>query len=156
MLSTYAASVLCLQNFKNLASNSNLESAITSCHKSNTSGTSSARRAFPRMLTRWQPLYMPLHHKMSRSFKVSLGLVNFYRRFLTNLVALFRPLHLLLWDGNKWERRQEQLDAFTACKHLGTSAPVLVHFQSGKPVCLSCDVSPYCIAAVPAHKDADD
>lgn len=84
-----------------------------------------------------------------------LGLVNFYRRFLPNLSSLLRPLHLLLCEGKKWEWGQDQQDAFTACKHLVTSAPVLVHFNPAKPVCLSCDASPYGIGAVLAHKDTE-
>lgn len=84
-----------------------------------------------------------------------LGLVNFYRRFLPNLSSLLRPLHLLLCEGKKWEWGPLQQDAFTACKHLVTSAPVLVHFNPARPVCLSCDASPYGIGAVLAHKDAD-
>ena len=84
-----------------------------------------------------------------------LGLINFYRRFLPNLSGLLRPLHLLLTDGKKWEWKKDQEEAFNASKHLVASAPVLVHFDPEKPVCLSCDASPYGIGAVLAHREAD-
>lgn len=36
-----------------------------------------------------------------------------------------------------------------------TSAPVLVHFDPEKPVGLSCEVSPYGVRALFAHREAD-
>lgn len=47
---------------------------------------------------------------------------------LSIFIVISFPLHLLLCDRKKWQRGQQQPDAFTACKHLVTRAPVLVHF----------------------------
>ena len=83
-----------------------------------------------------------------RSF---LGVVNYYCKFLPNLSSLLAPLHQLLQHGVKWKWGKPQQNAFQEAKQQLTSKCLLVHFDPGKPLLLSCDASPYGVGAVLSH-----
>ena len=85
-----------------------------------------------------------------------LGLVNYYHKFLPNLSSTLSPLHRLLRKGTKWNWTQNQQIAFDKVKVLLQSDPLLVHFDSTKPLLVYADVSPYGVGAVLAHKMPDN
>ncbi|KAL1416979.1 hypothetical protein MTO96_027277 [Rhipicephalus appendiculatus] len=92
----------------------------------------------------------PRNKKEHQSY---LGLISFYRRFLPNLSAHLQPLQMVLGDGQLWAWKKEQEVAFQHSKELINKAPVLVHFDTAKPVVLTVDASPYGVGAVLAHRD---
>ena len=87
----------------------------------------------------------PTNVTQLRSF---LGMVNYYGKFLPNLATVLAPLHLLLRRGHRWIWGHAQSTAFTECKRLLTSVPVLAHFSGDKELTLECDASPYGLGAV--------
>ena len=80
-----------------------------------------------------------------------LGMINYYHRFLRNLSSVLAPLHQLLQHGNKWQWGPSQQEAFEKSKMMLQSSHVLVHFDPGLPMRVSCDASPYGIGAVLSH-----
>ncbi|KAM7307306.1 uncharacterized protein ISCGN_010942 [Ixodes scapularis] len=93
--------------------------------------------------------------KSKKELQSYLGLIIFYRRFLPNPSTHLEPLHRLLRDGQQWAWKKEQDLAFQHSKELVVKAPVLVHFDSAKPVVLTVDVSPYGVGAVLSHRGQD-
>ena len=87
--------------------------------------------------------------------KSFLGMLNYYSKFLPNLSTLLAPLYKLLHKKMSWQWDKAQQEAFCKAKELLILSPVLVHFDSAKPLGLSCDASPYGIGAVLSHKLAD-
>ena len=65
------------------------------------------------------------------------------------------PLHILLRKGTPFEWKPEQEKAFVKAKQLLLTDDVLVHYDSTKPLVVSCDASPYGLRAVLAHKMPD-
>ena len=84
-----------------------------------------------------------------------LGLINYYHKFLPNLSTVLAPLHALLRKGAVWTWSKAQVKAFQQVKEVLQSSLLLVHFDSQKPVILSCDASPYGLGAVLAHQMPD-
>jgi hypothetical protein len=92
--------------------------------------------------------------KTYREVQVFLGFANFYRRFIANFSGIARPLTSLLKGSNKgkktglfeWGEAQEQ--AFQELKTAFTSAPMLRHFDPGKPIHLETDASVFAIASI--------
>ena len=80
-----------------------------------------------------------------------LRLLNYYGKFLPNLSTVLAPLHKLLTNYTKWIWRAEQAKAFQEAKDLLRSPRVLVHYDSLRPVVLSCDTSPNGVGAVLSH-----
>ena len=80
--------------------------------------------------------------------KAFLGMLNFYHRFLDRLSTILEPLHKLLTKGRSWEWDKTQQIAFEKAKQLLTFTQVLSHYDPAKPLIMSCDASPYGIAAV--------
>ena len=80
-----------------------------------------------------------------------LGLLNYYGKFLPNLSTILAPLHKLLKNHTKWIWRAEQAKAFQEAKDLLRSPRVLVHYDSLRPLVLSCDASLYGLGAVLSH-----
>ena len=80
-----------------------------------------------------------------------LGLVNYYNRYLPNLVAVIKPLHELLEKNRKWVWSDACQLAFENIKKLITSEPVLTHYNPTAPVRLACEASPYGSGAVLSH-----
>ncbi|XP_023210631.1 uncharacterized protein K02A2.6-like [Centruroides sculpturatus] len=90
-----------------------------------------------------------------RELQGFLGLVNFYHIFLKNKATVAEPLHRLLDANTPWEWGPKHEKAFKAVKSLLTSDAVLTHFDSKKPLVLTCDASPYGIGAVLSHRMPD-
>ena len=83
--------------------------------------------------------------------KTFLGLLNYYTKFLPNLATSLAPLYKLLQKNQKWQWGTEQENAYKEAKHLLTTAQILTHFDSDKPLVLACDASPYGVGAVLSH-----
>ena len=88
-----------------------------------------------------------------RSF---LGMINYYGKFLPNLATLLRPLYDLLHTSKTWSWRSPQEQAFKKAKELLSTAPLLTHYESTRPLILSCDASPYGVGAVLSHRVEDN
>ncbi|GAA6089209.1 uncharacterized protein K02A2.6-like, partial [Tachysurus ichikawai] len=84
-----------------------------------------------------------------------LGLVNYYHKFLPNLLTVLHPLNALLQTRTQWKWSDSCEQAFQKTKMLVTSDIVLTHFNPSIPVRLACDASPYGIGAVLSHKFPD-
>ncbi len=87
--------------------------------------------------------------------KAFLGLLTYYKIFLSKLSVVLFPLYRLLRKATKWIWTQTQDQAFQKAKDLLTSAPLLVHYDPSKDLMLSFDASPYGIGAVLARVDED-
>ena len=94
----------------------------------------------------------PMNVSQLKSF---LGLVNYYGKFLPNLLSVLSPLYRLLQSSTKWSWGAEQATAFQKVKSMLTSDSILVHFDPDKELLLSCDASPYGVGAVLSHKLED-
>ena len=81
--------------------------------------------------------------------------MNFYGKFLPNLSSVLAPLHKLLLKGAKWHWGAQQTEAFNKVKFILASTELLVQFDPGKDLLISCDASPCGIGAVLAHKMID-
>ena len=57
-----------------------------------------------------------------------LGFVNYYQKFLSNLLSTLSPFHLLLHKGTKWNSTQSKQFAFDKVKKLPQSPTLLIHF----------------------------
>ena len=68
------------------------------------------------------------------------------------LSTILEPLHKLLRKGQSWEWDKAQQIAFEKAKQLLPSAQALSHYDPEKPLIMSCDASPYGIAAVLSHR----
>ena len=77
-----------------------------------------------------------------------LGMLNYYGKFLLSLSTCLAPLYSLLQKNTKWMWHQEQEKAFQKAKDLLTAAPVLTHYDTDKPLILTCDASPWGVGAV--------
>ena len=74
-----------------------------------------------------------------RSF---LGLINYYGKFLPNLSSTLAPIYKLLQQHTEWHWGDSQATAFKAAKGALQSSTLLVHYDSSKPLTLTCDASP--------------
>ena len=83
-----------------------------------------------------------------RSF---LGLLNYYRSYISNLSSLLYPLNQLLCKGNAWNWTKECDMAFQKAKQQLLSSNVLVHYDSTLPIVLAGDASAYGVGAVISH-----
>lgn len=77
-----------------------------------------------------------------------LEMVNYYHRFLPDIVTVLEPLHKLLRQDTIWCWKTEQQRAFEAAKKLLQSAELLVHFQPDLELILASDPSDYGVGAV--------
>ena len=87
--------------------------------------------------------------------KSSLGLLNYYGKFLPNLSNVLAPLHSLLEKPNKWSWSSKQQEAFDTAKCLLTLDCLLVHYSPDKDLILACDASPYGVGAILSHRMED-
>ena len=92
----------------------------------------------------------PLPKNVSK-LKLSLGMVNYYGKFLPNLSTTLASLYRL---QTPWQWSDEQQQAFDEVKKL-LQSPNLVHFDGDKPLVLACDTSPYGVGAVLSHRMED-
>ena len=83
--------------------------------------------------------------------KSFIGLVNYYSKFLPCLADTLAPLYKLLAKHQPWHWGKEQADAFQKAKSQLSSDVLLVHFDPGRKLAISCDASPYGIGAVLSH-----
>ena len=84
-----------------------------------------------------------------------MGLINYYGKFLPNLSATLAPLYKLLTQNTRWCWKEPQITVFQKAKDPLQSSSLLVHYDSTKPLTLSCDASPYNIGAVISHRFED-
>ena len=82
-----------------------------------------------------------------RSF---LGLVNYYGKFLPDLVTTAAPLYNLSKNTSWWWGKDQQ-SAFEKVKTLLQSHDLLVHFDPIKKILLATDASPFRVGAVLSH-----
>ena len=80
-----------------------------------------------------------------------LSLINYYRRFLPNLVTTTSVLNELLKDKVKWQWEQKHSKAFDKVKEILCSASVLVHYDLKLPIVVANDTSPTGLGAVISH-----
>ena len=78
-------------------------------------------------------------------------MINYYNKFLPNLVATLTPLYSLLNKQQKWVWNAEQQAAFERAKEALQSDTLLTHYDPAKPLILACDASEYGIGAVLSH-----
>ncbi|KFD58275.1 hypothetical protein M513_01038 [Trichuris suis] len=84
-----------------------------------------------------------------------LGLVNFYNRFVPNRADVLAPLYQLVKDNSSWKWGTEQKNAFQRIKESLSSSISLAHYDSNRPLAISCDASSIGIGAVLEHINAD-
>ena len=90
----------------------------------------------------------PTNVKELRSF---LGLVGYYRKFISNMSTLTQPLNQLLQQGVKWNWTSECEQVYEQLKGVLASTKVLTHYDTDLPVKLDCDASSYGLGAVISH-----
>ena len=80
--------------------------------------------------------------------KSFLGFINYYHRHLQNFLSFLEPLHCLSWKETPWKWTDKENNSFNKGKKLLSSANLLVHYDTKKPLILACDTSPYGLGAV--------
>ena len=66
-----------------------------------------------------------------------LGLLNYYRKFLSNLSTTLRLSYVLLQKNRVWKWTQEHTKAFSKAKSAILSSEFLTHYDLEKPVTLT-------------------
>ena len=84
--------------------------------------------------------------------KLSLGLVNYYEKFLWNLSTTLAPLYKLLRQGVKWQWKSKEATALAKVKEALQSSNLLVYFNSTISLVLACDASPVGVGVVHSHR----
>lgn len=74
-----------------------------------------------------------------------IGLVNYYRRFITGYAGILHPLFALLKKGKEFDWTKECEEAFIGIKKKVTKAPVLVQHDAEKETTIETDASDYAI-----------
>ena len=77
-----------------------------------------------------------------------LGMTNYLGKFLPNLSDVTAPLRDLLKQDKEWQWIDQHKQAVKELKRMVTEAPILVFFNSKKPIQLSVDASPDGLGAV--------
>uniref|UniRef100_H3AEI6 ribonuclease H n=1 Tax=Latimeria chalumnae TaxID=7897 RepID=H3AEI6_LATCH len=80
-----------------------------------------------------------------------LGLLNYYSKFIPNLVTVLQPLNTLLCKEKRWHWTKDCTHAFKQAKALLVSSDVLTHYDPSLLIKLACDASPYGVGAVISH-----
>ncbi|XP_042142281.1 uncharacterized protein K02A2.6-like [Ixodes scapularis] len=89
--------------------------------------------------------------KNKQELQSFLGLLNFYHRFLKGAAHTLEPLYRLLDKGASWTWTVLEAEAYRKAKELLKSTAVLAHYDTSKPLLLTCDASPYGLGAVLSH-----
>ena len=71
------------------------------------------------------------------------GFINYYHRHLENFLSFLEPLHCLLRKETPWKWTKKENNSFNKAKKLISSANLLVHYDTKKPLILVCNASPY-------------
>ena len=88
--------------------------------------------------------------------KSFLGMLNYYHKYLNNIATTLESLHHLLRKDTPWLWGNKQEKSFQQAKQLLCSTKLLVHYDPGKPLLLSCDASSYGLGAVLSHVMPDN
>ena len=80
------------------------------------------------------------------------SLLNYYNKFMLNLVTELAPLYQLLHKCTPWKWGEKEDKVFKSSKQLLLSSQLLVHFDPTKEIILCYDASAYGIGAVLAHR----
>ena len=94
--------------------------------------------------------------KSVTELKAFIGLMNYYAKFIQNLVTVISPLYQLLTVSVPWSWTAERDAAFKKAKSLLTSDCVLVHYNPEKDLVILCNASSYGLVAVLSHKFPDE
>ncbi|KAK4685054.1 putative transposase, partial [Tremellales sp. Uapishka_1] len=94
--------------------------------------------------------------KSVHDIQVFLGFANFYRRFIRSYSKITTPLTRLLRKDVKFEWGDEETQSFKTLKEAFTSAPILQHFQPGRPLTIETDASDFAIAGILSHSDENN
>ncbi|XP_045537579.1 uncharacterized protein K02A2.6-like [Papilio machaon] len=86
-----------------------------------------------------------------RSF---LGILNFYGKFIKNMSSRLVPLYELLKKDTEWNWSAECENAFIKIKKILSSVDTLAHYDSKKPLVVTCDASGRGIGGVLTQIDA--
>ena len=78
-------------------------------------------------------------------------MLQYYGKFIPQLLTLLYPLNRLLRQEVKWEWSKECENVFKMAKQRLTKAPVLTHYDPSLPIRLAGDASAYGIGAVISH-----
>ena len=93
--------------------------------------------------------------KSVHDVRVSLGLANFYRRFIQSFSKIAAPITELLRKNRKFKWTSEAQAAFNSLRTSFTTAPVLRHFDPSLPTVLEADASDYAVGAVISQRDPE-
>ena len=83
--------------------------------------------------------------------KSFLGFINYYHKHLQNFLSFLELLHCLLRKETPWKWTEKENNSFNKAKELLSSENLLVHYNTKKPLILSCNASPYGLGAVLSH-----
>ena len=93
--------------------------------------------------------------KNVHELRSTLGMINYYRKFIPNLSALLEPLYRLLREGVLYQWTNGCELAFGKVKACLIKAPVLAHYDPDQPLVLAADASAYGLGAVLSHTQID-
>ena len=88
-----------------------------------------------------------------RSF---LGHMSYIGKHVSDLRKARASLDELLKPEVQWEWTNDHQAAFNMCKKLAGNSAMLTHFDTGKPIVLTTDASPYGVGACLSHKVTQD
>jgi RNase H-like domain found in reverse transcriptase len=94
-----------------------------------------------------------LEPKSFGDIQIFLGFANFYSRFITKFSQIASPLSDLL-KGSKDDKKSGPFWLTEPAKEAFTKAPVLLHFDPSKPICLVMDTSGFAICSI-LHQPGD-
>ena len=80
--------------------------------------------------------------------KSYLGLANYYRKFIPNMLTIVNPLNRLLTFDAPWAWTNFCQQAFKKLKEVLLNSPLLAHFDPNLPVRLAIDASSYDLGGV--------
>lgn len=87
--------------------------------------------------------------KTIKEIKSFLGLVGYYRRFISNFAKITSPMTKCLKKGSKININDpEYIESFELCKQLLTNAPILKYPDFNKPFTLTTDASNVAVGGV--------
>ena len=94
----------------------------------------------------------PTNVKQLQSF---LGVVNYYSKFIPNMVDIAKQLYKLIEKNAIWEWKNECDNSFWVLKQCLSESPVLSIYDPDLPLKIDCDTSKYGLGAVLSHKYLD-